>query len=339
MSVLYVRDETGKLVSIRTIKGEQGDPGPEGPAGEQGEQGAKGDKGDKGDQGPQGVQGIQGVQGEQGLPGAPGSPGRGISGATVNGDGNLVITYTDSTTETAGKVKGKDGVLTPDQEDLLAMLKGWYDKEHYQNMIGTFTATVADGTFLLGSVVESEFTWDFDKLPISISKGIVDEDAENEGLENINDPSKQGQISEEFTASTETVIEYKIKGVYAGPYGDEIAEKTWTYYFRNKRYWGMAEEPAKVNGAFITSLSKSEFATTQNKSFNLNDKSTDKYIWYCYPARFGTSVFTGNGLPGGFDYVGLVNDEESLTVLKESFYVYRSTEKGIGTADIVVKRG
>lgn len=271
-----------------------------------------------------------------------GEDGVGIDEVTINNYGELEITYTDGNSTNVGKVKGDDGVLTPEQEALLAAipdLKGWYDKEHYQNMIGTFTATVADGTFLLGSVVESEFTWDFDKLPISISKGIVDEDAENEGLENINDPSKQGQISEEFTASTETVIEYKIKGVYAGPYGDEIAEKTWTYYFRNKRYWGMAEEPAKVNGAFITSLSKSEFATTQNKSFNLNDKSTDKYIWYCYPARFGTSVFTGNGLPGGFDYVGLVNDEESLKVLKENFYVYRSTEKGIGTADIVVKRG
>ena len=206
-------------------------------------------------------------------------------------------------------------------------------------MTGTFTATVDGGTFLLGSVIESTFAWDFDKLPTSISEGVVDEDAENEGLENINYPSERGQISKEFTESTEAEIEYKIKGVYAGPYGDEVVEKKWIYLFRNKRYWGMATEPAKVNGAFITSLSRSEFAIAQNKSFNLNDMSKDKYIWYCYPSRFGPSVFTGNGLPGGFEYIGLVNDQESLAVLKESFYVYRSTEKGIGTADIVVKRG
>ena len=68
-----------------------------------GQTGAQGPQGDTGATGPQGIQGIQGNVGPQGDGNA------GVSSATVNGSGNLVITLNDSTTIDAGNVKGADG--------------------------------------------------------------------------------------------------------------------------------------------------------------------------------------------------------------------------------------
>lgn len=544
MSVLYIRDDSGKLVPIRTIKGKKGDPGPEGPAGEQGEQGAKGDKGDKGDQGPQGrgitsvaktgssglvntytitmsddatfafdvtdgkngtngkdgidgingtngtngkdgkdgqsvthswdgttlritsasgetsadlkgekgdkgdkgdgfsiaktygsiaamnagfssdgvpinglvlintgdvqdednaklfvklqygysyltdLSGSQGIKGDPGDVGDPGPRGVGISTIAKTSTNGLVDTYTISLTDgtsstlniTNGKDgkdgvngtngtngtngndgkdgvdgtsathrwdgttlyiksasgessanlkgdKGDDGVLTEEQLTLLATLKGWYDENHYVDMKGTFTATNAGGTFDLGSSVTSKFTWSFDKTLDSLTVG----------GESVSPPAQNGEVEKTFSLSSQGSKSFTISGSHKGPYKTETASKTWTYNFQNRRYWGMAEKTTTVNGAFITGLAKNEFATSRSKSFNLKDASANKHIWYAYPARFGKASFTANGFPGGFDYIGEVNDQESLKVLKESFYVYCSTEAGVGTADIVVK--
>ena len=65
--------------------------------------GDKGDKGDKGEQGPQGEKGDKGDQGEQGEDGKDGQDGKdgvGIEKVEYDADGNLVITFTDGTTQT-----------------------------------------------------------------------------------------------------------------------------------------------------------------------------------------------------------------------------------------------
>jgi hypothetical protein len=43
------------------------------------------------------------------IKGDPGANGRGVSSATVNGSGRLIVTYTDGQTTDAGMVKGADG--------------------------------------------------------------------------------------------------------------------------------------------------------------------------------------------------------------------------------------
>ena len=68
-----------------------------------GQTGAQGPQGDTGATGPTGAQGPQGNVGPQGDGNA------GVSSATVNGSGNLVITLNDSTTLDAGNVLGADG--------------------------------------------------------------------------------------------------------------------------------------------------------------------------------------------------------------------------------------
>jgi len=72
-----------------------------------GQTGAQGLQGDTGATGPTGPQGPQGNVGPQGDGNA------GVSSATVNGSGNLVITLNDSTTLDAGNVLGADGTTGP----------------------------------------------------------------------------------------------------------------------------------------------------------------------------------------------------------------------------------
>jgi hypothetical protein len=80
-----------------------------GPKGDQGIQGIQGIQGLKGDTGDRGDQGIQGVKGDTGAQGIKGDTGVGVSAATVNGSGHLIITKTDSTTIDAGSVVGPQG--------------------------------------------------------------------------------------------------------------------------------------------------------------------------------------------------------------------------------------
>ena len=80
-------------------KGEDGKDGEDGLDGKDGEDGEDGAQGPIGPQGPQGEQGIQGPQGEKGEQGDKGEDGVGIEKVEYNAEGNLVITYTDGTTQ------------------------------------------------------------------------------------------------------------------------------------------------------------------------------------------------------------------------------------------------
>lgn len=72
--------------------------------------GAKGDKGTPGRDGFDGAPGRDGTDGRDGANGKDGKDGRGIKSVTTDADGNLVITYTDGTSET---VKSGDKPAAP----------------------------------------------------------------------------------------------------------------------------------------------------------------------------------------------------------------------------------
>ena len=71
--------------------------------GKDGKDGVKGEKGDAGQDG------QNGTDGKDGQNGADGKDGRGIAAATVNGTGELVITFSDATELNLGKIKGEKG--------------------------------------------------------------------------------------------------------------------------------------------------------------------------------------------------------------------------------------
>jgi collagen type VII alpha len=98
-----VQGATG-AVGPQGLKGDTGDTGATGPTGSAGPTGATGSQGLKGDKG------DTGSTGPQGATGSTGATGVGVTSATVNGSGRLIITKTDSTTVDAGSVIGPQGV-------------------------------------------------------------------------------------------------------------------------------------------------------------------------------------------------------------------------------------
>ena len=59
--------------------------------------------------GEDGQDGTNGTNGSNGTNGKDGEDGRGIASATINSNGELVLTYTDNTTDNLGVVVGEDG--------------------------------------------------------------------------------------------------------------------------------------------------------------------------------------------------------------------------------------
>lgn len=72
-------------------------------------QGPAGVPGTPGAPGQDGAPGQNGAPGQDGKPGADGAAGVGITGATINSEGHLILTLSDGTTIDAGLVKGADG--------------------------------------------------------------------------------------------------------------------------------------------------------------------------------------------------------------------------------------
>lgn len=88
-----------------------------GPAGEPGKAGPQGETGADGIQGPQGERGERGEKGEPGQNGEKGERGRegtGIAGAAITRDGELMLTLSDGTVLTPGRVDGRDGLSIED---------------------------------------------------------------------------------------------------------------------------------------------------------------------------------------------------------------------------------
>ena len=113
-SVIGPKGDTGATgaTGAQGIQGPIGLTGPQGNTGATGATGAQGVAGPKGDTGATGAQGVKGdtgATGPQGAQGDTGATGVGVSAASVNGTGHLIITKTDSTTVDAGSVIGPKG--------------------------------------------------------------------------------------------------------------------------------------------------------------------------------------------------------------------------------------
>ena len=136
---LWIYNESSAAGAVRgftnvgKIQGPQGDQGPKGDKGDKGDTGATGSQGEQGIQGETGPQGesayeifkrlnpnselteqqwiksLHGANGNDGNDGNDGSDGISVSTATVNTDGELIITLSNDVSINAGHVKGADG--------------------------------------------------------------------------------------------------------------------------------------------------------------------------------------------------------------------------------------
>lgn len=111
------------------------------------------------------------------------------------------------------------------------------------------------------------------------------------------------------------------------------SQKTASLSFVNRVYYG-AKASGTINSSFVTSLSNSPLSNTKTRKITINVPA-GQYAWYAYPKRLGTCTFSVGGFDGGFEAPVTVSVQNASGVT-EDFYVYRSTNSGIGNQTIVV---
>jgi hypothetical protein len=284
---------------------------------------------------------FDGKPGKDGTDGTDGTDGVGIADSEINADGELVLTYTDGNEQNVGKVKGENGVLTPAQEELLAIiptLKDWYEQETYVELAfkGTVTPNNSGATFEMGTDKHPNvinYSWAFNKTPTTLSVGGTPVDVELDKYE------KKWYSTGEISAT------FSIYATFNGKYKTETASKVYTYYFKNKVYYGVRsastinDDASAIDDDFIKGLTSKYATDYKHSGFNPGDSSADKYIWYCFPSRFEsggkTPAFTIGSVPGGFLKIreyGFTNSSG----FKETYSIYRSTNKGVGKYTVTV---
>lgn len=131
----------------------------------------------KGDPGDPGIKGEQGDMGYTGKTGKPGKDGVSITKTEINSDGDLVIYYSDGTSESAGKVAG-DGTIST----LTALYREYKTKYGYDGNENEWLIDAISGNICLHSsfdemhLCEYCFVHDPDIKPVNISLFINDID-------------------------------------------------------------------------------------------------------------------------------------------------------------------
>lgn len=102
----------------------------------------------------------------------------------------------------------------------------------------------------------------------------------------------------------------------------------------NPIYYGVISNAGPYVESDIESLATSVISNTKGRTITVN-ATVGQYIIYALPARLGTVTFTVGGFTGGF------NDYEIVSITNingytENYYVYRSTNSGLGSTTIVI---
>lgn len=191
-------------------------------------------------------------------------------------------------------------------------------------VITAFNANPAPGDYEIGTLIESiKFTW-------SVSKAVRSQSITDIGSI---DPELR---SAEYNKSFNTDKKFTLSITEHASLGDGSASKEIGYNFKHKRYWGVDVAHDKYDSKFISNLSSSELATGRQKgAFNIN-AGNDKYIYYCFPAKWGTPTFNVGGFDGGFNLVDTISFTNSKGYI-ESYVIWRSDNPNLGTQTIIVK--
>lgn len=107
-----------------------------------------------------------------------------------------------------------------------------------------------------------------------------------------------------------------------------------TFTFVNYRRWGVSTTASGYTEAIVEGLAGSELSNSGSKTFTVSPAAGEYIIWASRTA-LGTRTFTVGGFEGGFESPETV----SITTpggFTENYYVYRSTNSGLGSTTVVV---
>ena len=191
--------------------------------------------------------------------------------------------------------------------------------------VSTFTSNPAFGDYEIGSTVSNpRFTW-------SYNKAIVNQNLKVGGTTiALDDPQvREHAYTGDITSATTFTISGNDNKLKA-------CSRTGTFNFKHKRYFGVAEVPAEYNSDFILGLTGKEFCTGRTKSaFSLN-AGAGQYMFYCFPASYGTPTFNVGGFDGGFELAATI-DFTNASGNTTSFVIWKSENANLGTQSIIVK--
>jgi len=110
--------------------------------------------------------------------------------------------------------------------------------------------------------------------------------------------------------------------------GTTVDTANTTVAFYHRRWWGTSANTS-LSSAQILGLANNEFGSSRSKSFTINGNS--EYIYYAYPAAWGTATFTVNGLLNTAWTLDVVSHTNASGHV-ENYNVYRTntTQSGSG---------
>lgn len=191
--------------------------------------------------------------------------------------------------------------------------------------VKTFTASPAFGDYEIGHTVSNpSFTW-------SYNKAIVNQNLKAGGSVLPLDDQQAREYA--YTGDIISNTTFTISG------SDNKAKsctRTGSFNFKHKRYFGVAEVPAEYNSDFILGLSGKEFCTDRKKGAFSLTAGAGQYMFYCFPATYGTPTFNVGGFDGGFELAATI-DFTNVSGNTTSFVIWKSENANLGTQSIIVK--
>lgn len=222
--------------------------------------------------------------------------------------------HTLSVTVAASRISAK---VTP-VEDRFTKIEGDIADLLYKEItVTSFTTSVA--TAELGSTVNNvALTWKLNKKPVSLTI----------------DGAAQAAVAEGSLSLTGLGLTATKKWTLKAT--DErgaVATKENSLSFYNGVYYGVGSAQSAYTSEFIRGLTKT-LRSNKLPSFTVN-AGEGQYIYYCLPTRYGACTFTVGGFEGGFELMATMNFENA-SGYKENYYIYRSTNAGLGNTTVGV---
>jgi len=114
--------------------------------------------------------------------------------------------------------------------------------------------------------------------------------------------------------------------------GTDTSTNTITYYFYNRRFWGVSSVASGYTEADIEGLANNELSNSKTKTFTVSPGSGE-YIIFSYPKRLGTVTFYVGGFEGGLQAPETVS-VTNASGYTEDYYIYRSTNSNLGSTTV-----
>lgn len=246
------------------------------------------------------------------------------NGENANNTSNARTLDWDGNEELAGDLTVNKGSANEcSVSDLLQDLEDLKSDFYYKEVtISTFTASVTQAE--MGSTVDAvNLSFTINKVPETLSidgNAITPAQTGTESLTNL------GLTSNKTWTMTAT-------DAGSASHAPATSIKTVTLSFLNRCFYG-ASASGTVDGLFVTGLANKILTGTRARTITVNAASGE-YIWYCVPTRLGACSFKVGGFDGGFEAAQTIS-VTNASGYTENYYVYRSTNSGLGNTTIVV---